>query len=128
MNVILISLDTLGAKHVGCYGYWRKTTPNIIDKFAQNATIFKNCFSPGIPTQPCYATSLSGRVPLDHGIVAHGGTADIKSDVVMLPELLSDAGYHTACISALPGMKPWFKRGWKEEFRQQRIESNMRRW
>jgi arylsulfatase len=114
MNIILISLDTLSANHVGYYGYRRNTTPNL-DKFAKCAITFENCFAPGIPTQPSYTTALSGRVPLDHGIVAHGGTADIKSDVVMLQELLADAGYHTACISALPGMKPWFKRGWKEE-------------
>jgi len=29
-------------------------------------------------------------------------------------ELLAAAGYQTACVSALPGMKPWFNRGWKE--------------
>jgi len=113
-NIILISLDTLSANHVGCYGYWRNTTPNL-DKFAKDAVIFENCFAPGIPTQPNYTTTFSGRVPLDHGIVAHGGTFDIKQDVVMMQEMLSDSGYYTACISALPGMKPWFKRGWKEE-------------
>lgn len=122
MNIILISLDTLSAKHVGCYGYWRETTPNI-DKFAQNAVLFENCFSPGIPTQPCYTTTFSGRVPLDHGIVAHGGTADIKQGVVMLQEILSENGYHTACVSALPNMKPWFRKGWKEELPPAKIES-----
>lgn len=120
MNILLISLDTLSAKHVGCYGYRRNTTPNL-DKFAESAVLFENCFAPGIPTQPNYTTTFSGRVPLDHGIVAHGGIADIKPGVIMIQELLSDAGYHTACISALPGMKPWFKRGWKEELQPAQI-------
>jgi arylsulfatase A-like enzyme len=120
MNIILISLDTLTAGHLGCYGYWRNTSPNI-DKFAESATIFENCFAPGIPTQPCYTTTFSGREPLDHGIVAHGGVFDVRSDVVFLPELLADAGYHTACVSSLPRMKPWFKRGWKEDIPPSKI-------
>lgn len=123
MNIILISLDTLSAKHMGCYGYWRNTTPNM-DKFANSATLFLNCFAPGIPTQPSYTTAFSGRVPLDHGIVAHGGTADIRPGVVLIQELLSSAGYHTACVSALPDMKPWFRRGWKEEIPPERTTSS----
>ena len=114
MNIILVSLDTLTAGHLGSYGYWRNTSPNL-DKFAAGATLFENCFAPGIPTQPCYTTTFSGRVPLDHGIVAHGGTFDVRPGVVFAQEILADAGYHTACVSALPKMKPWFARGWKED-------------
>ena len=113
MNIILIALDTLSAKHIGCYGYRRNTSPNL-DEFAKNGTLFENCFASSIPTQPSFTTLFSGRLPLDHGIVAHEGTYDVKPDIVFLPEILSDAGYHTACISDLPWMKPWFKRGWKE--------------
>ena len=114
MNIILVSLDTLAACHMGCYGYWRNTSANL-DRFADGATLFENCFAPGIPTQPSYTTTLSGRVPLDHGIVAHGGAFDVRPGVVFVQELLSAAGYDTACVSALPRMKPWFKRGWKED-------------
>lgn len=113
MNIIFIALDTLSARHMGCYGYWRKTSPNL-DRFAQSATLFENCFAPGIPTQPSFTTIFSGREPLDHGIVSHQGRVDIRPDVVLLPEILSSAGYYTACVSDLHGMKPWFKRGWKE--------------
>jgi arylsulfatase len=113
MNIILISLDTLSAKHMGSYGYWRNTSPNL-DKLASNATLFENCYANGIPTQPSFTTTFSGREPLDHGIVAHQGNFDVRPGIVFLPELLSDAGYHTACVSDLPGMKHWFKRGWKE--------------
>lgn len=113
MNIILISLDTLGARHIGCYGYRRKTSPNL-DKFANSATLFENCFASGIPTQPSYTTAFSGREPLDHGVVSHQGRFDVRPGVVFLPELLQDAGYYTACVSDLPGMKPWFNRGWNE--------------
>ena len=40
-NVILISVDTLRADHLGVYGYNRNTTPNI-DEFAKKAVIFNN--------------------------------------------------------------------------------------
>jgi len=113
MNIILVALDTLSARHLGCYGYWRSTSPNL-DSFAENATLFENCFAPCIPTQPSFTTMFSGREPLDHGIVAHMGAFDVRSDVVFIPEILRDAGYHTACLSDLFGMKPWFKKGWNE--------------
>ncbi|HGJ66063.1 TPA: sulfatase, partial [bacterium] len=113
MNIILIALDTLSAKHLGCYGYRRNTSPNI-DNFADSATLFENCFASGIPTQPSFTTTFSGREPLDHGIVAHQGTFDVRSDVVFLPEILNENGYKTACISDLTVIKSWFKRGWKE--------------
>jgi len=41
MNIILISLDTLTAGHLGSYGYWRNTSSNL-DKFAAGATLFEN--------------------------------------------------------------------------------------
>jgi arylsulfatase len=113
MNVILIALDTLAASHLGCYGYRRNTSP-FLDRYSQEATLFENFFASGIPTQPSYTTTFSGRVPLDHGIVSHGGTADPRSDVVYIQEILSAHGYHTACVSALPAMREYFKKGWKE--------------
>lgn len=113
MNIILIALDTLSAKHIGCYGYRRNTSPNL-DNFADSATLFENCYASGIPTQPSFTTTFSGREPIDHGIVAHQGTYDVRPDVVFLPEILRDCGYQTACVSDLAGMKPWFKKGWKE--------------
>ena len=40
-NVILISIDTLRADHVGVYGYSKDTTPNI-DRIAANSYVFTN--------------------------------------------------------------------------------------
>ena len=40
-NIILISIDTLRADHLGCYGYDKNTSPNI-DKFASKGVLFKN--------------------------------------------------------------------------------------
>lgn len=43
-NLILISVDTLRADHMGVYGYPKNTTPNI-DKWAKSATIYKNAYT-----------------------------------------------------------------------------------
>ncbi len=43
-NIILISIDTIRADHLSCYGYRHQTTPNI-DTFAGNSVLFENCFS-----------------------------------------------------------------------------------
>lgn len=57
MNIIIISLDTLSAKHVGCYGYRRNTTPNL-NKLAEIAVVFESCFALGIPTWHNYTTAF----------------------------------------------------------------------
>lgn len=53
-NVILISLDTLRADHLGCYGYARATSPNI-DAFAKDANLFERCLSNSSWTTPAHA-------------------------------------------------------------------------
>ncbi|HIE09649.1 MAG TPA: hypothetical protein EYP65_07340, partial [Armatimonadetes bacterium] len=40
-NVILIVLDTLRADHLGCYGYFRDTSPNL-DRLAKEGILFKD--------------------------------------------------------------------------------------
>ncbi len=58
-NIILISIDTIRADHLSCYGYEHKTTPNI-DAFAEDAVLFENCFA-NIPlTLPSHASMLTG--------------------------------------------------------------------
>ena len=61
-SVILITVDTLRADHLSCYGYPRKTSPNI-DQFAQDALLFENCLSHAPMTRPSCASILSGFLP-----------------------------------------------------------------
>jgi len=46
MNVLLIVCDTLGADHLGCYGYFRDTSPNI-DRIASEGVIFEDFYNAG---------------------------------------------------------------------------------
>ena len=46
-NIILMVLDTVGAKHLSLYGYKRPTTPNL-ERIAQECTVYTRCFSSGV--------------------------------------------------------------------------------
>jgi len=102
-NIILISLDTLRADHLGCYGYHRDTTPNI-DKFAQKGTIFLNTISGSPWTLPSHISLFTSRYPYETGFQQN--TSSLSSDwyfdtriayeIKTLAEYLKDKGYRTA--------------------------------
>jgi arylsulfatase A-like enzyme len=66
-NVILISLDTLRADHVGCYGYSRPTTP-VIDELAARGVVFERAIANSPWTLPSHASMLTGFRPRHHGV------------------------------------------------------------
>jgi arylsulfatase A-like enzyme len=59
-NVIMVSLDTLRADHVGFYGYNRETTPNL-DRFAANAVVFENALAQASSTLPSHQSLFQSR-------------------------------------------------------------------
>ena len=65
-NVILISMDTLRADHVGAYGYPRPTTPSI-DRLAARAVLFEDAISQSAWTRPAHFSMLTGLYPRQHG-------------------------------------------------------------
>ena len=58
-NVLLISIDTLRADHLGCYGYERATSPRM-DALAKEGALFEEAFSPSSWTPPAHMTLLTG--------------------------------------------------------------------
>lgn len=92
--VIVVSLDTLRADHVGAYGYDRDTTPNL-DSFAKDAVLFERAFTSGGGTLPAHMTLLTGLPPGVHGVTARSD-AVLPKGRVTLAEALGDAGYRTA--------------------------------
>jgi len=60
-NVVLISIDTLRADHLGLYGYAPPTSPRL-DAFARRAVVFTNCRAPSGHTLASHKTMLSGRL------------------------------------------------------------------
>ena len=93
--IVLISIDTCRADHLGCYNPDRPLTPNI-DAFARNATVFDNAVAPIPMTVPSHGTMLTGKTPLVHG--THDNYSRISDENVMLAEILKDNGYVTGAV------------------------------
>lgn len=98
-SFVLITIDTLRADHLGCYGYFRNTSPNI-DALARECVVFDHAYAPIATTLPSHASMLTARYPLEHGILAnvtHGGRPfGWSRDVLSFAEVAKDAGYATA--------------------------------
>ncbi len=111
-NIVLISADSLRADHLSCYGYPLSTSPTI-DAMACQGVLCENVFAPVIPTQPSHTTIFTGQHPLTHGVVAHGGKANLARDTPVLAELLLEDGYTTCAVDTLFRERTWFGRGFE---------------
>ena len=109
-DLILLSIDTLRADHLGCYGYARDTSP-FLDELARQGTRFTSAWAPSPWTLPSHATLLSGYLPQHHGAIEVEHS--IATDIPMLSEVLSESGY-TCCgvvTSLLVSQRFGFDRG-----------------
>jgi len=95
-NVLLVSIDTLRADRLGCYGHV-EPTPNI-DALAEHGYLFESMFTTSSTTFPAHVSLLTGLHPKD---LRNGFF--ISDSVQTLAETLSEGGYETlAVVSALP--------------------------
>ncbi|MCE9613330.1 MAG: sulfatase-like hydrolase/transferase [Lentisphaerae bacterium] len=95
-HVLLITLDTCRADHLGCYGYAGPVSPNL-DALARDGTRFDQAQSPCPLTLPAHCSLLTGTLPTTHGIHDNlGGRLGDQND--SLAELLQQAGFQTAAI------------------------------
>lgn len=111
-NILLITIDTLRADHLGCYGYHQDTSPNI-DRLAAEGVLCEQFFCSGIPTQPSYTTLYTGQHPICHGILAHGGKNQLAKEAPFLPQVLLGSGYTTCAVDNLLQERAWFSRGFE---------------
>jgi len=94
-NILLITIDTLRADHLGCYGYKRSTSPNL-DRLAREGLVFQNVFSTVPMTLPSHTTILSGLYPKQHGIRDNAHFP--MTDRPFLQQILKKHGYQTAAF------------------------------
>ena len=100
-NIILISIDTLRADHLSCYGYQRKTSPNL-DRIASEGVRFERVISQAPKTAPSHMTMFTSLYPSLHGV-----HRDYDQDIFFqlspiwqtLTEILKKAGYRTAAFT-----------------------------
>jgi len=89
-------MDTQRAGNVSCYGYPKKTTPNI-DLIASEGVIFYNNIIPGVWTLPSHASLFTGRYVSSHGADAHHEF--LQDEFPTMAEILGELGYRTVGFS-----------------------------
>ena len=124
-NVLFISIDTLRADHLGCYGYQRDTSPNI-DQFAQQSLLFKNFFTVVPKTGPSMTSFFTGQYMQTHGVVDNNylRASDSQSFVQLLPDHYQKAAFvANPVLSAARGYATGF-----DKYQVASPNSNMGEW
>ena len=93
--VILISVDTLRADHLSCYGYRSLSTPNL-DSLARGGTVFEQISSQVPITLPSHVSLLTSSYPFVNGIEENGQV--LAPGTNTLATLLKRHGYRTAAF------------------------------
>ena len=97
-RVVLVTIDTLRADHLGCYGYPRNTSPHL-DRLAEEGLLFRHAFSPSSYTAPTHASLFTSRYPSYHSIgFTNGGGCLDRAGEKTLAELLRTVGFTTAAF------------------------------
>ena len=97
-NLLLITIDTLRADHLGCYGNKSIQTPNI-DALADQGILFQQAFTPVPLTLPSHASILTGLYPPAHKI-RDNGYFILDDHHQTLAEILKEKGYVTGAVVA----------------------------
>jgi choline-sulfatase len=127
MRILYLDCDTLRADHLGCYGYHRRTSPNI-DWIASEGVRFTECWASDVPCLPSRAALWNGRLGIHNGVVNHGGVAadlplegpdrgfHTRLSETTWMAALRRAGFHTASISPFAERHSawWFNAGFTE--------------
>jgi len=104
--VILISIDTLRADHLGCYGYQQPTSP-AIDAFAKNAVLFEQAVAQAPSTLPSHASMFTSLYPEHHGAF-YARQAGLAQGIQTLAGILSENGVSTAAFTGGGQLAPEF--------------------
>ena len=127
MRILYLDIDTLRPDHLGCYGYHRRTSPNI-DALAAGAVRFDKCYVSDAPCLPSRASLFTGQFGIRSGIVGHGGTAAdarimgperrFRTDEQRTPWIMAFDmnNWHTCTFSTFAHRHSawWFYAGWRE--------------
>jgi len=98
-GVILISIDTLRADRLGCYGYGRPTSP-FLDRLCAEGVVFENAAAPASWTIPSHMSLFTGLYPRSHGL--RRANDRLPSDVGTLADMLWAAGFATGAVFNAP--------------------------
>src|SRR5215472_720214 len=95
-DVILLTIDTLRADHLRCYGEDKIETPNL-DAFAASADRFAYAYTPVPITLPAHTAIMTGTYPTATGMHDFSGNK-LSPDATTLAKVLHESGYETAAF------------------------------
>ncbi|MCP2605890.1 sulfatase-like hydrolase/transferase, partial [Candidatus Aminicenantes bacterium AC-335-O07] len=95
-NYILITVDTLRADRIHCYGFNKIETP-YIDLFAEKGIKFERCIAQTPLTLPSHTSLLTGTQPIFHGVRDNGGFL-VPQELITIAELFKEKGYNTSAF------------------------------
>ena len=120
-HVVLVVVDALRARNLGCYGYARPTSP-VIDRLAREGALFESAFSVGGNTTTAMPAIFTGHyahvrygdpwAPAPFGMDRFRrtpGPVGLPDSMTSLAEYLSAAGYRTAGFITNPFLKSTFR-------------------
>src|SRR5450432_4060124 len=95
-NVVVITIDTLRADHIGCYGYKQIRTPNI-DALAAESARFERAYTPVPVTLPAHTAIFTGTYPTLSGMHDFSGNK-LNATQPTLASVLKQQGYVTGAV------------------------------
>ena len=95
-NLLLVTIDTLRADHLRCYGYAAIETP-ATDRLAKEGVVVEDATVQVPQTRPSHVSILTGRYPYEHG-VRDNFSPPLKADVPTLATILQAKGFDTAAF------------------------------
>lgn len=102
-HLVVISIDTLRADHLGAYGHSKKTSPNI-DALASEGVVFENHYTNYPLTLPAHLTQLTGVSTLGHR-VRDNLYHRLPTELATLPEVMKEQGFRTGAFVSAHTMK-----------------------
>lgn len=106
LNLVLVTIDTLRADRLGCYGYTKIETPSL-DHVAQKGVLFENAVSQAPLTPPSHASMFTGMYPTAHHVRNTGGFV-LQSSLTTMAEILQQQGWDTAAFIGASVLKKLF--------------------
>jgi arylsulfatase A-like enzyme/Flp pilus assembly protein TadD len=95
-NVVVITIDTLRADHLGCYGDKEIRTPNI-DALASEGARFERAYTPVPVTLPAHTVIFTGTYPMHSGMHDFSGNK-LNPSQATLASVLKQHGYVTGAV------------------------------
>src|SRR5256712_5407210 len=127
-NLLLVSIDTLRADHLGAYRHALPTHPTIDARLAGEGVTFTDVYSQSPKTTPSHMTLLTSLYPSVHGVELwqNGKPAHVLNPAVhTLAEVLKNAGYATAAFTGGAEVDP--ARGFDQGFDLYTVSGQQRR-